>query len=573
MRLIDNTKCLLVSLSILSLAGCQEDVVPQSGTATADQVHHAPGAFTTAVDAIPSSMTGSFYFGPNRPYDFGITSFFLQRDVMGQDIACENHGSEHYTTWYGCGVGLGPAYLAGQVPWTYYYKWIKNCNEVIGWTAEPTDAQKPGIGIAHCMRAYYYLDLARMFAQQTYAKDRSEVTVPIVIESLADPQHNARATNENMFAFILSDLDKAEEMLKGWTAPDRYTPDIHVVYGLKARAYLTMEDWANAEKYAKLAQEGFSVLTEEQLTDRMDGFNQINQAWILATHFKATDPNITENDGDSCWGSQMIIEVQPSGCGYAANYGTPKRIDAHLYSTIPETDVRRGWFADFAIDDHIHITRDNAGNVVSIDITDEARALAGRISDNPEGILNTGLNTASLAVGGLEVKFRPKNGEKANQFQAFCVDVPLMRVEEMILIEAEAAGMQDEGRGIGILTAFAKQRDPDFVYGTHADENYGSTYAKPFQNEVWWQRRVELWGEGFATFDIKRLDKGVIRSYAGTNHGKDYRWNIGGYETNKATYPSWMDLCIVRTETQYNVDCTNNPTPNKPLRDSEEYSW
>ena len=32
------------------------------------------------------------------------------------------------------------------------------------------------------------------------------------------------------------------------------------------------------------------------------------------------------------------------------------------------------------------------------------------------------------------------------------------------------------------------------------------------QNELWWQRRVELWGEGFATFDIKRLQKGIIRS-------------------------------------------------------------
>ena len=134
--------------------------------------------------------------------------------------------------------------------------------------------------------------------------------------------------------------------------------------------------------------------------------------------------------------------------------------------------------------------------------------------------------------------------------------------------------MQDESRGISLLTSFAKSRDPQYVYGTHSAESYGSSYATAFQNEVWWQRRVELWGEGFATFDIKRLDKGVIRSYAGTNHTDGYRWNFGGYDTNSGNmYPNWMDLCIVQTETNYNTECVNNPTPLKPGSNSAEYNW
>ena len=87
-----------------------------------------------------------------------------------------------------------------------------------------------------------------------------------------------------------------------------------------------------------------------------------------------------------------------------------------------------------------------------------------------------------------------------------------------------------------------------------------------FQNEVWWQRRVELWGEGFATFDIKRLNKGIIRSYANTNHIETFRWNV-------QTPPDWMNLCIVETETNYNPACTNNPTPIAPTSDSSEYQW
>jgi hypothetical protein len=29
--------------------------------------------------------------------------------------------------------------------------------------------------------------------------------------------------------------------------------------------------------------------------------------------------------------------------------------------------------------------------------------------------------------------------------------------------------------------------------------------------DVWLQRRIELWGEGFAMFDLKRQDKGIDR--------------------------------------------------------------
>ena len=156
---------------------------------------------------------------------------------------------------------------------------------------------------------------------------------------------------------------------------------------------------------------------------------------------------------------------------------------------------------------------------------------------------------------------------------AWTVAVPLMRVEEMYLIEAEAAGMQDEARGKQLLTTFAKTRDPQYEYGQHA-ESYESDYATTFQNEVWWQRRVELWGEGFATFDIKRLNKTVIRNYANTNHVADYLWNGDAYTASEGSlYPDWMDLCIVQTEGNYNKALVNNKTPQKPTQTSSEYVW
>ena len=37
-------------------------------------------------------------------------------------------------------------------------------------------------------------------------------------------------------------------------------------------------------------------------------------------------------------------------------------------------------------------------------------------------------------------------------------------------------------------------------------------------NDILLQRRIELWGEGFAFFDLKRTNRGFVRNYEGTNH-------------------------------------------------------
>ena len=547
----------LALTTVTTLNSCIKEIDPQSSTVTRDQAAAAPGAFENFVASITSSLNGDFTYGGSShyPWDFGYPSFFLQRDVMGNDIAVETSGSEWYTTWYSSGTGLGPTYAVCQLPWTYYYGWIKNCNTVLDLAgAEPDEEHATGAGIAYAMRAMFYMDLARMYAPETYARNQNAETVPIVRETLglSESTENPRATNKEMFEFILSDLDKAETLLADYKRADKFTPDQSVVYGLKARAYLTMEDWANAEKYAKLAQQGYTVMTADQYLSKTEGFNKPNDSWMFGLTYRSTDPNITENDADSSWGSQMIVEVSGSECGYSANYVGPKRIDAHLFSTIPETDFRRMCWIDPALDE--------------METKAEILDALEPYTDDPAGVFATGYNVSARAsLGCIELKFRPKDGEHLNQYTAFTVAVPLMRVEEMKLIEAEAAGMQDEARGIQLLTEFAKTRDENYEYGTH-NEAYYNTSTGRFRNEVWWQRRVELWGEGFATFDVKRLEKGIIRSYEGTNH-------VDGYQWNQQSVPQWMNLCIVQSETNNNSACTNNPTPVAPVGNSDPFTW
>ena len=544
-------------LGCAGLTGCIEEIDPQSSTVTVDQAGNAPGAYNNFVDAITSDLSGQFNYWPAQlfPFDFGYSSFFLVRDVMGNDMTLSNTGS-YYFTWYSCGTALGPQYAICQFPWTDYYGWINNCNTVIKMAgSNPSDLHKSGAGIAYAMRAMFYMDMARMFAQETYAMNKEAVTVPIVDEDESrDLTHNPRATNEDMWNFIIADLDKAEEYIDGYQRENKYTPDLSVVYGLKARAYQTMEDWANAEKYAKLAQEGYNMLDEAQYTDRMEGFNTPNDSWMFAVRFRETDPCVTENDGDSSWPSIMCLEISPEvGMGYASNYGYQMVIDRHLYETIPATDFRKKVFVDFNIDD--------------MESEEDMLDALSAYSDHPEWLLESATGNETQTVGGFSLKFRAGGGEEGRlvKYKGLTVSVPLMRVEEMKLIEAEAAGMQDVERGRKLLEAFAKTRDPQYVYGTHKDA-YGNLSTSEFQNEVWWQRRVELWGEGFATFDIKRLNKGIIRSYARTNHPEGYRWNT-------QTPPQWMNLCIIATESDNNYSIENNPTPMAPESESPEFVW
>ncbi len=549
---------IFATIATCALSSCIEEEVPQNGTPTVDQVNRAPNAFQNMVSNLTANLSGKRNYSPKdaMAFDFGYTSFFLTRDVEGQDIVAAG-GNNWYSHWYSNVSNLSAGKSVTQFPWTCYYGWISDCNVVIRNAgasnyATPIAERKVGAGIAYAMRAMFYLDLVRMYAAKPYAVDHNALTTIKADETrtVEQARHQERMTWTEAFAFILKDLDTAEQYLTGYTRTDKYTPDISVVYGLKARTYLEMQDWVKAEHYAHLAQNGYSMMSQSEYLSRDNGFNTPNDSWMFATRFVSTDPNISGNDGDDSWGSMMLLE-NGFGGGYAQNYGGVQVIDQHLYSTIPATDFRKKCWVDFSLD--------------AITSKPAAITALGQYSNYPDRVYAAGKENASYGLGGLSLKFRNAAGMADTKYSAWCVSVPLMRVEEMKLIEAEAAGMQNLSRGINLLTQFAQTRDASYVYGTH-NEAYGNTSTPAFQNEVWWQRRVELWGEGFATFDIKRLNKGIIRSYANTNHLENARWNT-------TSVPNWMVWAFVGTESDNNNGMTQNPDPVQPTSDSTPHVW
>jgi hypothetical protein len=123
----------------------------------------------------------------------------------------------------------------------------------------------------------------------------------------------------------------------------------------------------------------------------------------------------------------------------------------------------------------------------------------------------------------------------------------MMRVEEMYFIEAEAAEHLSAGSGITLLSNFMKSyRDAKYEYkGSDAID------------EIVFQKRVELWGEGHTFFDIKRLNMSVTRGYQGTN------WQDTQSLLNTNGRPAWTNYVIVKTEANTNSALVNfnNPDP------------
>ena len=132
-----------------------------------------------------------------------------------------------------------------------------------------------------------------------------------------------------------------------------------------------------------------------------------------------------------------------------------------------------------------------------------------------------------------------------------------MRVEEMYLILAEAQAMAgDPATGAATLEAFVKTyRDPAY---TCASKDSVALTATQVQDKVWFQRRVELWGEGFSYADMMRLKKDMDRRGA-------------GFEAHTTFFiPTGSDallLPIPQDEIESNAKLTeadNNPTASTP---------
>ena len=225
---------------------------------------------------------------PSAPgYDWGYGSIMHIRDVMTEDMPVVSSGYDHYSAWEG-NYYIGPLYMSTQFIWNYFWKYVQTSNNIIkALDPETADATQLGyLGVGYTFRAHAYLDMAQMFeflendgtdAVNPSGNNVLNLTVPIVKEDVTEEaaRNNPRVPRQEMFDFILSDLDKAEEYIVNLDRSAKTLPDLSVVYGLKARLYMWVADYPKAQEYARKAIDtsGAVPMTEDQWLSTTNGFN------------------------------------------------------------------------------------------------------------------------------------------------------------------------------------------------------------------------------------------------------------------------------------------------------------
>jgi hypothetical protein len=388
--------------------------------------------------------------------------------------------------------------------WQTYYGWILNANKILNSVEEVSDIEKASKlynqvkGEALCIRAWAHFNLVQLYAKRYVAgTTNSQDGIPYRTAATSEPM--ARNTVEDVYKLILEDLTNACTLLDGLSVKS-LTGGANVnhysamtAWGLKARVALAMQDYTNAATYAatsiKLAEAaGLSLMKGDEL---YNGFANItsttNEAMYAATTL----------DDQTVYFYSFYAYMSWNFSSSAVRQGV-KCINAETYNTMSKTDLRRAWW-------------------------------------DPTGKMD--VPSTSFA------RQKYQNRKFAARSTADNVgDVAFMRLAEMYLTEAEALARAGSADAQTVFTKFQLTRDPSYV----SKGNTGDALITEIMNS----RRVELWGEGFRFYDLKRLNLDLKR-------GSNFSVAFCSFLEKKAGEKGWV-WEIPKSETDYNKLCTKN---------------
>lgn len=576
-----NKSILAICLAVMTVGftGCLQESFPENNEQTAEQIKNADKA--ALASAIPAYFL-TYSTSDNNYYDAGFAALGVWRDAMAADLPIYNDEYDYFT-WFNEQLYLGN-YSLQSLYWRRYYYLLQKCNSVISVSSrDPHSQDAPYMGMALAYRAWTYFDLMRTYEFKSTGVERLDqigesrglygLTVPLVTENTTeeDARNLPRAPFQQMYRFIMNDLNLAEKLLENTTtvsAKNYVTRG--VVFGMKARLWLDMasrfekhaEDlalqlgaenseeyadldkldiqsandcFANAATYARKAinESGYSPLTETQWYDPINGFNTPVNSWMLCII-------INQNNGlaKTCTWQSMVSYLSPEATYGISHYTYEayRMIDARLFSEMDKNDWRRDTWIDPK-----DVANETAFN------NKYSRGTSMEYDDWKNYAAYTGF------------KFHPAQGAVSVSTTGNAISIPLMRIEEMYLIEAEAlAHSQGPGAGKQALESFMN------TYRMKAGTTYTCKDASldGVVDAVFRQKRIELWGEGLILWDYRRLEKAIERGYPGTNHPAKYR-----YKSYPNKVAPWTTFYIPDRVNQLNPACKLNPDPSNAITD------
>lgn len=509
------TKILFGTLAAASLGACADlDTEIFDNYVSVEQKKDVlelnPDMASASSTGIYSQFFSIFSVYTSAHLDFAYPAVMIGLDSQGIDYISKNSGYNWFSEYNELAANAPEGVRSTQM-WYYQYQQIKSCNTLVGSIPADTESDELKFFRAQGLatRSFDYWTLAQVYAFN-YADHKTALCVPVITdENSEDAALNGapRATVEEVYVQIMKDIDEAIDLLlhTKTTAesvisnkPKRMI-SLATAYGLRARYELTMGLYSDAALDADRAIAAFSGKPYSMEDVSKPTFTSIDDpAWMWGIA-------IDENQDGITGGS--IVNFPAMSCSFAHGYcdqgGAWRWCNNKLYDKIPNTDVRKGWFLD--------------ANRKSRNLSKEQQAYLDKFASEAPSY---GQDASTNLMPYTNVKFDSYKGVLEQSLNAS--DVPLMRIEEMYLIKAEGLGMGgDLGGGKQALTQFVS---------TYRDPAYACTATTPadFQDAVWEQRRIELWGEGLSYFDIMRLKKPIDRR--GVFYPKAWRYNVA-YES------------------------------------------
>lgn len=458
------------AIALLATVGCKKDYLE---TAPTDQVDNSQLFTTTANAGIALNGIYRYMFerttatSSNVQGKPGVGGILLGIDHMGEDLLQAN------ATWFtSTGEGnwkAGRTDNSGGTQYYYrtFYRMIGNANYIIENidAASGGDVDKARVKAeALTLRAYSYSYLVQFYGKRydAAAKPNAQLAVPLLLSS--KDSRMPRVSVEEVYTSIVKDLEDAIA-LNSNTKYSKSHADVWVSIGLRARVALTMQDYPNAIKYAKMLIDGGKY----PLMDAAAYQSGFNNAPGMSEVMWAMMPILDQGDTFGSYFAQIAWNANTS-----YQRGTPKSINSALYDLISATDVRKKMW-------------EPAPTAANFPLP------ASNFSRRPY----------------MSRKFMTKDNAGPS-----LGDVTLMRSTEMYLILAEAySRTSQDGLAQSTLFILESKRDPEAVLSTLTGAD--------LLNRIYVNRRVELWGEGFRWLDLKRLnlplDRTVVPNYTPTS--------------------------------------------------------
>ncbi len=439
-------------------SSCDDDFLDE--LPTEDVASESATATTGNLFLIINGMHRSLYIRYGAQGRTGISSMMIQNNVLGEDWVHNSRGLGWFIATAGWQSHTNATSADNLFPYRVHYRIIRNANVIIQGAegAEgPASERNAALGQALVYRAWSHFQVVQLYAQR-YKEGGNNTQPGIPIRLTPDNEPLPRATVEEVYAQINADIDAAIPLLEGYVRPNKSHLDKSVALGLKARVNLVQHRYQVAADFARQAQQSVTLMTRSQYFSDFNSFE--NPEWMWGSH-------IVEDQSDVFGNFGAYISRNFSSTSIRTN---PPSIFAPLYDKISDTDIRKKLWDPTGKHDSLP-----AGVVIS--------SAHNRFPYTNQKFLAAGTGDSRM-------------------------DTPYMRGAEMYLIEAEALSHFDEAAARQVLLDFVSTRDPQATLSTNSGQD--------LRDEIHFQRRIELWGEGFRFYDLKRLNQPLDRT--GGNH-------------------------------------------------------